>query len=64
MIGSSPKLWFVISMVWQQSDRLPVLENGSDRQQDRMLADELLQDPKERAEHVMLVDLARNDLDE
>lgn len=29
---------------------------------DQALADELLADPKERAEHVMLVDLARNDL--
>ena len=31
-------------------------------QEDRVLSDELLQDPKERAEHVMLVDLGRNDL--
>ena len=30
--------------------------------EDRALADELLADPKERAEHVMLIDLARNDL--
>jgi len=30
--------------------------------QDKALSDMLLQDPKENAEHVMLVDLARNDL--
>jgi anthranilate synthase component I len=34
---------------------------GSDAQSDRQLAGELLNDPKERAEHVMLVDLGRND---
>jgi anthranilate synthase component 1 len=35
---------------------------GQTEQKDRYLADELLQDPKERAEHLMLVDLGRNDL--
>ncbi|KAA6433743.1 anthranilate synthase component I [Agrococcus sediminis] len=35
---------------------------GDDAVADRALADELLADPKERSEHVMLVDLARNDL--
>ncbi|RDI96262.1 anthranilate synthase component I [Meiothermus sp. QL-1] len=35
---------------------------GKDAQEDRALAEELLADEKERAEHVMLVDLARNDL--
>lgn len=35
---------------------------GSDRQSDALLAEELQSDPKERAEHVMLVDLARNDV--
>jgi len=35
---------------------------GADEQQDDALAEELLADEKERAEHVMLVDLGRNDL--
>ncbi|MCP3974661.1 MAG: anthranilate synthase component I [bacterium] len=35
---------------------------GATPQEDQALADELLADPKERAEHVMLIDLARNDL--
>lgn len=35
---------------------------GGTDEEDRALAEELLADPKERAEHVMLVDLARNDV--
>ena len=35
---------------------------GADRQSDEQLAIELQQDPKERAEHTMLLDLASNDV--
>ncbi len=35
---------------------------GKDETQDKVLAQDLLNDPKEKAEHIMLVDLGRNDL--
>ncbi len=35
---------------------------GKTEQEDRKLADELLNDEKEKAEHIMLIDLGRNDL--
>jgi len=35
---------------------------GRSEEEDREIADDLLADPKERAEHVMLVDLGRNDV--
>jgi anthranilate synthase component 1 len=35
---------------------------GANEEEDRRLAERLVNDPKERAEHIMLVDLARNDL--
>ncbi|CAG8717782.1 33476_t:CDS:2, partial [Racocetra persica] len=37
-------------------------KRGKNKEEDEMLAKELLNDPKERAEHVMLVDLGRNDV--
>ena len=35
---------------------------GRNQRQDKLLEESLLSDPKEKAEHIMLVDLARNDL--
>lgn len=35
---------------------------GANPEEDRALAEELVNDPKERAEHIMLVDLGRNDV--
>ncbi|MCC7227488.1 MAG: anthranilate synthase component I [Burkholderiaceae bacterium] len=37
-------------------------KRGGTPEEDQALAEELLADPKERAEHVMLIDLARNDV--
>jgi anthranilate synthase component 1 len=63
LAGSSPE-----TMV-RLENRVAVLRpiagtrpRGETEQQDRALADEMLQDEKERAEHLMLVDLGRNDL--
>ena len=63
LIGSSPEV-----MVRQEEGLVELKPiagtkpRGKTEQEDRRLADELLKDPKERAEHVMLVDLGRNDL--
>ena len=63
LLGSSPEM-----MVRCEAGRLEVRPiagtrpRGADEAQDKALAEELLADPKERAEHVMLVDLGRNDL--
>ena len=49
--------------VWSESvvpDRLT--ERGQDETEDSVLSGSLLLDEKERAEHIMLVDLERNDL--
>jgi anthranilate synthase component 1 len=63
LIGSSPEV-----MVRKEEDTVelrPIAgtrRRGKTEQEDRALSDELLSDEKERAEHVMLVDLGRNDL--
>lgn len=63
VIGSSPEM-----IVKKQDDRVytvPIAgtrKRGKDDGEDERLKEELLADEKERAEHVMLVDLARNDM--
>ena len=63
VVGSSPE-----TLVKAQGRRVwtyPIAGSrprGADSAQDHRLAAELLEDPKELSEHVMLVDLARNDL--
>jgi anthranilate synthase component I len=63
LIGSSPEV--MVRLEEGIAELRPIAgtrRRGKSEQEDRRLADELLEDPKERAEHVMLVDLGRNDL--
>ncbi|MFB3925449.1 MAG: anthranilate synthase component I [Syntrophales bacterium] len=63
LIGSSPEV--MVRLEEGTVELRPIAgtrRRGKTEQEDRRLSDELLQDPKERAEHVMLVDLGRNDL--
>ena len=68
--------WDGVSVVSSSPERLLQIRNGimatrpiagtrprsDDKARDEQLLHELLDDPKERAEHVMLIDLERNDL--
>ena len=63
LVGSSPET--MVRLENRVATLRPIAgtkPRGKTEQEDRQLADELLQDPKERAEHLMLVDLGRNDL--
>ena len=63
LIGSSPEV--MVRLEQNDVELRPIAgtrPRGRTEQEDRALADELLSDEKERAEHVMLVDLGRNDL--
>jgi anthranilate synthase component I len=63
LIGSSPEV--MVRLEKGELELRPIAgtrKRGKTEQEDRRLSDELLEDPKERAEHVMLVDLGRNDL--
>lgn len=63
IIGSSPEM--LVKVEKEQISTVPIAgtrPRGADPQQDARLAEEMLADEKERAEHLMLVDLARNDV--
>jgi anthranilate synthase component I len=63
VVGSSPEI-----MVRVRSGKVTIRPiagtrpRGASPEEDRRLASDLLADPKERAEHVMLLDLGRNDV--
>lgn len=63
LVGSSPEI-----LVRVEDDQVTVRPiagtrpRGKTRVEDEALEQELLADPKERAEHLMLIDLARNDV--
>lgn len=63
LCGSSPEMF--VRLDGRTASLRPIAgtrPRGKDNAADAVLAEELLADPKERAEHVMLVDLGRNDL--
>jgi anthranilate synthase component 1 len=63
LVGSSPELH--VRLVGDAVEIRPIAgtrRRGSTIEEDERNAAELLADPKERAEHIMLVDLARNDV--
>jgi anthranilate synthase component 1 len=63
LVGASPEPLLTVS--GRHASTRPIAgtrTRGATAAEDRSIAEDLLADPKERAEHVMLVDLGRNDL--
>jgi anthranilate synthase component 1 len=63
VLGSSPEM--LVRVTGRRLEYRPIAgthPRGKDENEDKRLAGEMLGDEKERAEHVMLVDLGRNDL--
>jgi anthranilate synthase component 1 len=63
LVGASPEM--LVKVSGRQVEYGPIAgtrPRGGTKEEDDRLAAELAADPKERAEHVMLVDLGRNDL--
>ena len=63
VLGSSPEVHLrVRDRVTELRPIAGTYPRGKDAAEDERLAQQLIVDPKERAEHVMLIDLGRNDL--
>lgn len=63
LVGASPEIMCrVENDIITNRPLAGTRRRGSTPEEDRVLAEELVNDPKERAEHIMLVDLARNDV--
>jgi anthranilate synthase component 1 len=63
IIGASPEL--LVKVEDDEIEIRPIAgtrKRGGNAEEDKKLADDLLSDEKERAEHLMLVDLGRNDV--
>ncbi|BBY88761.1 anthranilate synthase component I [Mycolicibacterium tokaiense] len=63
VVGSSPEALVTVKDGWAQTHPIAGTRwRGDTEEEDQLLEKELLSDEKERAEHLMLVDLGRNDL--
>ncbi len=63
LVGSSPEPLIKVNRGWVETRPIAgTRPRGATPDEDKRLADDLLADEKERAEHIMLVDLGRNDL--
>jgi anthranilate synthase component 1 len=63
VVGSSPEM--LVKVQGREAHYRPIagtVPRGRNEAEDRALEAQLVADPKERAEHIMLVDLGRNDL--
>ncbi len=63
LVGSSPEI--LVNVTDRVATSRPLAgtrHRGATPEEDQRLADELVNDPKDRSEHIMLVDLHRNDI--
>ena len=63
LVGSSPEI--LVRLDGEEVEVRPIAgtrPRGKDEKEDERLTKDLLSDPKEKAEHIMLVDLGRNDI--